>query len=93
MAAQAGKSPFPMSQNIELPDPLFAEISDFASEVAASPVIVLRQAWDEFRDRHPAKQEQGTLRNPPPLLHLGTLRPMWTSRSDLMDELYERDAG
>ena len=82
-----------MSQTIELPDPLFAEINDYASEVAASPVLVLRQAWDEFRDRHPTPQAHGTLRNPPPPLHLGTLRPAWTNRADLMDELYERDAG
>ncbi len=82
-----------MSQIIELPDPLFAEINDYASEIAVSPVLVLRQAWDEFRHRHPAMQEHGTLRNPPPPLHLGTQRPVWTSRADLMDELYERDAG
>ena len=42
-----------MSQTIELPDPLFAEITDYATEVAASPVVVLKQAWEEFRHRHP----------------------------------------
>ncbi len=42
-----------MSQTIELPDPLFAEINDYATEVAASPVVVLKQAWEEFRHRHP----------------------------------------
>ncbi len=45
-----------MSQTIELPDPLFAEINDYAAAVAAAPVVVLRQAWDEFRLRHPDQQ-------------------------------------
>lgn len=42
-----------MSKSIELPDPLFAEIDDYANWVAASPVTVIRQAWDEFRRHHP----------------------------------------
>lgn len=42
-----------MSKSIELPDPLFAEIDGYANRVAASPVTVIRQAWDEFRRHHP----------------------------------------
>jgi len=42
-----------MSQTIELPDPLFAEINGYANRVAASPLVVIKQAWDEFRHRHP----------------------------------------
>ena len=42
-----------MSKSIELPDPLFAEIDGYATRVAASPVTVIRQAWDEFRRHHP----------------------------------------
>jgi hypothetical protein len=41
-----------MSQSIELPDPLYAEISGYATSVAASPLVIIRQAWDEFRHRH-----------------------------------------
>lgn len=89
-----------MSQTIELPDPLFAEISGYASRMAESPVVVLGQAWEEFRQRHPAqaantlrRDAASTLRNPPPPLTLGAIRPAWTSRADLLDELYERGAG
>lgn len=46
-----------MSQTIELPDPLFAEINGYANRVAASPLVIIKQAWDEFRHRHP--QEVG----------------------------------
>lgn len=37
-----------MSKTTQLPDPLFAEIDGYANRVAASPVTVIRQAWDEF---------------------------------------------
>lgn len=46
-----------MSKTIELPDPLFAEIDGYANQVAATPITVIRQAWDEFRRHHP--QETG----------------------------------
>ncbi len=42
-----------MSKTIELPDPLFAEIDGYARRVSASPITVIRQAWDEFRHQHP----------------------------------------
>jgi hypothetical protein len=42
-----------MSKTIELPDPLFAEIDGYARRVSASPITVIRQAWDEFRQQHP----------------------------------------
>jgi hypothetical protein len=42
-----------MSKTIEIPDPLFAEIDGYARRVSASPVTVIRQAWDEFRHQHP----------------------------------------
>ena len=96
-----------MSHTIELPDPLFSEITGYAVRVAVSPMNVIQQDWDEFRQRHPQKaaapEEAGPLRgpfgdsddwspaNPPPPLHLGTRRPAWTSRADLVDELYARD--
>lgn len=44
-----------MSQIIELPDPLFAEIKGYANRVAGSPVGIIKQAWDEFLHRHPAE--------------------------------------
>ena len=49
-----------MGKTIELPDPLFAEIDGYASRVSASPITVIRQAWDEFRNHHPQEY-------PPPL--------------------------
>jgi len=42
-----------MGKTIELPDPLFAEIDGYAHRVSASPITVIRQAWDEFRHHHP----------------------------------------
>jgi hypothetical protein len=42
-----------MSQTIELPDPLFAEIHGYARSLAVSPLIIIKQAWDEFRCHHP----------------------------------------
>ena len=42
-----------LSQLIELPDPLYAEINDYATRAATSPLGVVRQAWEEFRTRHP----------------------------------------
>ena len=50
-----------MSKTIELPDPLFAEIDGYARRVSASPITVIRQAWDEFRQQHPQE--------PAPALH------------------------
>lgn len=41
-----------MSHVIELPDPLFAQINGYAQRVASSPLNVLNQAWEEFRERH-----------------------------------------
>ena len=41
-----------MSKSIELPEPLFAEINGYAARIDASPVMVLKQAWDEFQNRH-----------------------------------------
>lgn len=41
-----------MSQTIDLPDPLYAEIHGYAARVAVSPSVVIRQAWEEFRRRH-----------------------------------------
>lgn len=41
-----------MSKIIELPDPLFAEINGYAQRVSASPISVIWQAWDEFRNQH-----------------------------------------
>ena len=49
-----------MGKTIELPDPLFAEIDGYASRVSASPITIIRQAWDEFRHHHPQEY-------PPPL--------------------------
>jgi len=43
-----------MGKTIEFPDPLFAEIDGYAHRVAASPITVIRQAWDEFRHHHPS---------------------------------------
>ncbi len=45
-----------MSRTIDLPDPLYAEIHGYAARVAVPPLVVIRQAWDEFRRRH----ENGT---------------------------------
>ncbi len=42
-----------MGKTIELPDPLFAEIDGYAHRVSASPISVIRQAWDEFLHHHP----------------------------------------
>jgi hypothetical protein len=42
-----------MSQTIELPDPLFAEIHGYARSLAVSPLIIITQAWAEFRCHHP----------------------------------------
>jgi predicted transcriptional regulator len=42
-----------MSKTIELPDPLYAEIDGYARRVSASPITIIRQAWDEFRHQHP----------------------------------------
>ena len=42
-----------MGKTIELPDPLFAEIDGYANRVSASPISVIRQAWDAFRHHHP----------------------------------------
>ena len=47
-----------MGKTIELPDPLFAEIDGYAHRVSATPITVIRQAWDEFRNHHP--QEPAT---------------------------------
>lgn len=73
-----------MSMTIELPDPLVAEINDYAEKAAEAPAAILKQAWDEFRHRHsktpPAKaspQEikarikamSGTLSLPPDQTH------------------------
>jgi hypothetical protein len=41
-----------MSKTIELPDPLFAEIDDYAARSATSPLVVLKLAWSEFAQRH-----------------------------------------
>jgi hypothetical protein len=51
-----------MSQTIELPDPLYAEIKGYATRAAISPLGVVRQAWEEFRTRH----LQETAVAPPP---------------------------
>ena len=51
-----------MSKTIELPDPLFAEIHGYATRAATSPLGVVKQAWEEFRSRHP----QETAAPPPP---------------------------
>ncbi len=53
-----------MSKSIELPDPLFAEIDGYANRVAASPVTVILQAWDEFRRRHPQAPDSAPLPKP-----------------------------
>ena len=53
-----------MSKSIELPDPLFAEIDGYANQVAASPVTVIRQAWDEFRRHHPQDPDSAPLQKP-----------------------------
>ncbi len=53
-----------MSTSIELPDPLFAEIDGYANRVAASPVTVIRQAWDEFRRHHPQGLDSAPLQKP-----------------------------
>lgn len=53
-----------MSKSIELPDPLFAEIDGYANRVAASPVTVIRQAWDEFRRHHPQDPDSAPLQKP-----------------------------
>ena len=50
-----------MSKSIELPDPLFAEIDGYANRVAASPITVIRQAWDEFRRHHPQDPDSAPL--------------------------------
>ena len=53
-----------MSKTIELPDPLFAEIDGYANRVAASPITVIRQAWDEFRSHHPQETDSISLQKP-----------------------------
>ena len=42
-----------MSQTIELPDPLFAEINGYANRLATSPLVIIKEAWEEYRHRHP----------------------------------------
>lgn len=55
-----------MSQLIELPDPLYSEINEYALQAATSPLYVIQQAWKEFRHRqepmdllkqHPRREE------------------------------------
>ncbi len=41
-----------MSHTIELPDPLFREITGYAVRVAVSPTHVIQRAWEEFQQRH-----------------------------------------
>ncbi|MCX6874892.1 MAG: hypothetical protein NTW21_13950 [Verrucomicrobia bacterium] len=53
-----------MGKTIEFPDPLFAEIDGYAHRVAASPITVIRQAWEEFRHRHPPESDTTAVRKP-----------------------------
>lgn len=53
-----------MSQILELPDPLFAEIKGYATRVATSPLGVVKQAWEEFRARHPQEMAASPLPKP-----------------------------
>jgi hypothetical protein len=41
-----------MSKMIEFPDPLYAEIDGYAQRICASPLTVIRRAWDQFREHH-----------------------------------------
>lgn len=53
-----------MGKTIEFPDPLFAEIDGYAHRVAASPITVIRQAWEEFRHHHPPEFDTPAVRKP-----------------------------
>jgi hypothetical protein len=53
MVRSDGSKAIVMGKTIELPDLLFAEIDGYAHLVAATPVTVIRQAWNEFRHYHP----------------------------------------
>jgi hypothetical protein len=71
------------------PDPLFAEIDGYASRVAASPVTVIRQAWDEFRRHHPQAPDTTPLQKPGPdelLATVRSLRGSITLPNDVSDE-------
>ena len=52
-----------MGKTIELPDPLFAEIDAYAHRIAATPLTVIRQAWNEFRHRHPQEPTTPSIQN------------------------------
>lgn len=53
-----------MGKTIELPDPLFAEIDGYAHRIAATPLTVIRQAWNEFRHHHPQEPTPPSMQNP-----------------------------
>ena len=78
-----------MSKTIELPDPLFAEIDGYANRVAASPISVIRQAWDEFLRHHPQEMNSASLQKPAAAELLAMVRSLRGSLSlpqDLTDE-------
>jgi hypothetical protein len=53
-----------MGKTIELPDPLFAEIDGYAHRISATPLTVIRQAWNEFRHHHPQESTPPSMQNP-----------------------------
>ena len=78
-----------MSKSIELPDPLFAEIDGYANRVAASPITVIRQAWDEFRRHPPQDPDSAPLQKPAVAVLLTIVRSLRGSISlphDVPDE-------
>lgn len=78
-----------MSKSIELPDPLFAEIDGYADQVAASPIAVIRLAWDEFLRHHPQPTDSACVRKPATAELLAMVRSLRGSLSlphDVTDE-------
>lgn len=65
-----------MGKTIELPDPLFAEINGYAHHVSATPVTVIRQAWNEFRRHHPQESATPPMRNSNPEELLAMVRAL-----------------
>lgn len=78
-----------MGKTIELPDSPFAGIDGYAHRVAATPVTVVRQAWNEFRHHHPQEPATPPMRNPDTeglLARVQTLRGSISLPADVDDK-------
>ena len=75
---------------IQLPDDVYHDLEELAKLTSRAPGDLIREALELYRvQKRPAKKTHSVLDIPP--VSVGAILKPWSSRSELLEDFFDRD--